>query len=135
MRSPPVRHGWPWKRCSPEPARTPASSAGPSSDTVWTQAPVVGGQVEALGELGVDAGARDAEVGVPDLAGAAQLAHGRFTVSTGTAKPTPVPAPDCVRIWELMPSTSPSSVEQRPARVALVDRRVRLHRPDGGEAR
>ena len=53
---------------SPLPASTPASSAGPSSTTSWTHAPWSMPEVEALGELRVDGGGRDAEVRVADLA-------------------------------------------------------------------
>ena len=57
-------------------------------------------------------------------------------VSTGTAKPTPLEAPDGETIIVFMPMSSPLEFEQRPARIAGVDRGVGLdHVADGDVAR
>ena len=73
--------------------------------------------------------ASHAEVAVVDLPVVAQLARASArTASTGIAKPTPSPPPDCDLICALMPITRPSRVEQRPAGVAAVDGGVGLDR-------
>ena len=57
-------------------------------------------------------------------------------VSTGTANPIPLDAPEGEMIIVFIPMSSPAGVEERPARVAGVDGGVRLdHVADGDPAR
>ena len=120
-----------------------APRAGPQAASVGRAArhdhldpgAAVGAQVEAVVELRVDLPrSRRRGTGSSTLPVSRSWSSERCTTSTGTAKPTPLPAPDDERICELMPEHAAAGVEQRAARVAAVDRRVGLQRAGGLEA-
>ena len=136
MTSPPARYGARLEALVAAAGRAgPASSAGPSVDDLLHPGAVLDAEVEALGELRVDGGGRDAEVGVADLAVAAQLVERAAAPGRpGSRSRRPRRRRCVVRICALMPSTSPSRVEQRAAGVAVVDRGVGLDRAERVEA-
>ncbi len=59
-----------------------------------------------------------------------------FTVSTGTAKPTPLEAPDGLTMTVFMPMSSPAESRSGPPELPGIDRGVGLdHVPDREPAR
>src|SRR3954469_9166975 len=94
----------------------------------------VGAELEALAELRIDVLRRHAEEGVVDGALLAQLLHRALDGVHRHREAHAAPAPARRADLRVDPQHAPLGVEQRPARVAPVDRRVGLDRVVDREA-
>ena len=133
--SPPVRKARSWKRSVSPPALQVRRARGPSggrrpgstrpSATGGRSARRAGGRRRRWPRRGRRSATRPSR---------RSWASERRTASTGTAKPTPRPVARRGLDLGVDAEHAAAAVEQRAARVAAVDRRVGLDRPDGLEA-